>query len=184
MKKIYLLFFLIYSFSLRAEIFPIDPYIKYGKLENGLTYYIRENQTPQNKVDIKLLIKTGTIMEEDRQQGLAHLLEHMAFNGSENFPKRKIDEYLTSIGLTLGTDYNASVGHLTTNYRFTVPTKNSEHVETIIKIIADISHKLTLEPDAFERERKIVEEEWRKKYGNNKRYFDAVSYTHLRAHET
>ena len=174
MKKIYLLFFLIFSFSLKAEIFPIDPNIKYGKLENGLTYYIRENQTPQDKVNIKLLINTGSIMEEDRQQGLAHLLEHMAFNGSENFPKRKIDEYLTSIGLNLGSDYNASAGHLTTNYRFTVPTKNPEHLETVIKIISDISHKLTLEPEAFERERKIVEEEWRKQYGNNKRYFEEI----------
>ena len=88
MKKIYLLFFLIVSFNLKAEIFPIDPNIKYGKLENGLTYYIRENQNPKDKAYIKMVIKAGSVMEEEHQQGLAHLLEHMAFNGSKNFPKR------------------------------------------------------------------------------------------------
>ena len=172
MNKFYLLTFILsislYSVGNAENEFPLDPAITYGKLENGFTYYIRENQTPKDKVSIKLIIKAGSIMEEDRQQGLAHLLEHMAFNGSENFPKRKIDEYLASIGLNLGSDYNASAGHLTTNYRFTVPTKNPEHLETVIKIISEISHKLTLEPEAFERERKIVEEEWRKQYGNKK----------------
>ena len=89
--------------------FHLDPAITYGKLENGFTYYIRENQTPKDKVSIKLIIKAGSIMEEENQLGLAHLLEHMAFNGSKNFPKRKIDEYMSSIGLNIGSHYNASV---------------------------------------------------------------------------
>ena len=71
--------------------FPLDPAITYVKLENGFTYYIRENQTPKDKATIKLIIKAGSIMEEENQLGLAHLLEHMAFNGSKNFPKKKID---------------------------------------------------------------------------------------------
>ena len=70
--------------------FPLDSEITYGKLDNGFTYYIRENQTPKDKVSIKLIIKTGSIMEEENQLGLAHLLEHMAFNGSKNFPKKKL----------------------------------------------------------------------------------------------
>jgi len=82
--------------------FPLDSTITYGKLENGFTYYIRENQTPKDKVSIKLIIKAGSIMEAENQLGLAHLLEHMAFNGSKNFPKKKIDEYMSSIGLNLG----------------------------------------------------------------------------------
>ena len=83
------LFFLITP--LKAEnVFPLDPAINYGKLENGLTYYIRENSTPENKVSMRLYVKTGSIMEEDHQKGLAHLIEHMAFNGSKNFPKIKL----------------------------------------------------------------------------------------------
>lgn len=70
--------------------FPLDPAITYGKLENGLTYYIRENSTPKDKVVMKLFVNTGSVMEEEHQRGLAHLLEHMAYNGSKNFPKKKL----------------------------------------------------------------------------------------------
>ena len=174
MKKlfVYLFFLTLFSFPVKANEFPLDPAITYGKLDNGLTYYIRENEKPKDKVSIKLIIKTGSIMEEDHQLGLAHLLEHMAFNGSKNFPKRKIDEYMSSIGLNLGSHYNASTGFLKTSYDFEIPTKNKEDVEVAIKILADISKNLSLEPEAFERERKIVEEEWRRKFGDSKKYID------------
>jgi len=99
MRKIIFFFYLLIT-PLRAEsVFPLDPAINYGKLENGLTYYIRENSAPKDKAYIKMVIKAGSVMEEDHQQGLAHLLEHMAFNGSKNFPKRSIDEFMSSIGL-------------------------------------------------------------------------------------
>ena len=92
---LFLIISLTFSIVAKAENeFPLDPAITYGKLENGLTFYIRENQTPKDKVSIKLIIKAGSIMEEENQLGLAHLLEHMAFNGSKNFPKRKIDAVL------------------------------------------------------------------------------------------
>ena len=90
MKKLIFFFFLFIS-PLKAEnVFSIDPDITYGKLENGLTYYIRENNSPKEKVSIQLLLKAGSMMEEDHQRGLSHLIEHMAFNGSKNFPKRTI----------------------------------------------------------------------------------------------
>ena len=130
--KFYLLTFilsiLLYSAGNTENEFPLDPAIIYGKLENGFSYYIRENQTPKDKVSIKLIIKAGSIMEEENQLGLAHLLEHMAFNGSKNFPKRKIDEYMSSIGLNLGSHYNASVGFLKTNYVYEIPTNNDDDV--------------------------------------------------------
>ena len=95
------LFFI--SFLAKANEFPLDPNITYGKLDNDLTYYVRENQKPKDKAYIKMVIKAGSVMEEDHQQGLAHLLEHMAFNGSKNFPKRSIDEFRSYIGLNIGT---------------------------------------------------------------------------------
>ena len=154
--------------------FPLDPAITYGKLENGLTYYIRENSTPKDKVVMKLFVNTGSVMEEEHQRGLAHLLEHMAYNGSKNFPKKKIDEYLSSIGLNLGSHYNAYASFLETAYDFEIPTKNKRDIETAIQILADIAKNLDLTPEAFERERKIVEEEYRTDIGNDKRYVDEI----------
>ena len=174
MRKIIILLYLLIT-PIRAEsVFPLDPAINYGKLENGLTYYIRENSAPEDKVTIKLLIKAGSIMEEEHQRGLAHLLEHMAFNGSKNFPDKKIDEYLSSIGLNLGSHYNASVSYFKTSYDFEIPTDDKKNVETAIQILADITKNLNLTPEAFERERKIVEEEYRNDIGGYNNYIDEL----------
>ncbi|MDB9799337.1 insulinase family protein [Candidatus Pelagibacter sp.] len=176
MKKTlpYLLIITLFTLSVKANDFPLDPNITYGKLDNNLTYYIRENQKPKDKAYIKMVIKAGSVMEEEHQQGLAHLLEHMAFNGSKNFPKRSIDEFMSSIGLNIGTHYNASTGFFTTNYEYEIPTNDSKNLETVIKIFADILKNLSLEDDAFERERKIVEEEWRGDIGSDQKYLDAL----------
>ena len=174
MRKIIIFLYLLIT-PIRAEsVFPLDPAINYGKLENGLTYYIRENSAPEDKVTIKFLIKAGSIMEEEHQRGLAHLLEHMAFNGSKNFPDKKIDEYLSSIGLNLGSHYNASVSYFKTSYDFEIPTDEKKNVETAIQILADIAKNLNLTPEAFERERKIVEEEYRTDIGGYNNYFDEL----------
>ena len=165
------LFFI--SFLAKANEFPLDPNITYGKLDNDLTYYVRENQKPKDKAYIKMVIKAGSVMEEDHQQGLAHLLEHMAFNGSKNFPKKSIDEFMSSIGLNIGTHYNATTGFFTTNYEYEIPTNDPKNLATVIKIFADILKNLSLEDDAFERERKIVEEEWRGDIGAEKSYSEA-----------
>jgi len=175
-KKIFpkLLIITLFTLSVKANEFPLDPNITYGKLDNNLTYYIRENQKPKDKAYIKMVIKAGSVMEEEHQQGLAHLLEHMAFNGSKNFPKRSVDEFMSSIGLNIGTHYNASTGFFTTNYEYEIPTNDPKNLETVIKIFADILKNLSLEGDAFERERKIVEEEWRGDIGSDQKYLEAL----------
>ena len=166
---------LLFTSILKAENeFPMDAGITYGKLDNGFTYYIRENEKPEDKVYIKLVIKAGSIMEEENQLGLAHLLEHMAFNGSTNYPKNALDKFMSSIGLDLGSHYNATTGHLKTVYEYEIPTDDPINVATTIKILADIANNLTLEGEAFERERKIVEEEWRSDLGASKRYLDEL----------
>jgi len=167
--------FALFSLNLNAENqFPIDKTITYGKLDNGFTYYIRENEKPKDKAYIKLVIKAGSVMEEENQLGLAHLLEHMAFNGSTNYPKNALDKFMSSIGLDLGSHYNATTGHLKTVYEYEIPTDDPINVATTIKILADIANNLTLEGEAFERERKIVEEEWRSDLGASKRYLDEL----------
>ena len=121
---IILIIFILFSNGLRAkDQFPIDETITYGKLDNGFTYYIRNNEKPKNKVYIKLVIKAGSVMEEENQLGLAHLLEHMAFNGSKNFPKDALDKFMSSIGLDIGSHYNASTGYLETVYEYEIPTE-------------------------------------------------------------
>ena len=167
--------FILFTDILSAEEkFPIDQNIHFGKLDNGFTYYIRKNKKPKDKVYVKLVIKAGSVMEEPNQLGLAHLLEHMAFNGSKNFPKDSLDQFMSSIGLDIGSHYNASTGHLNTSYEFEIPSDSPNNIKTIIEILADISNNLSLEEVAFERERKIVEEEWRGDFGANKRYSDQL----------
>jgi len=177
-KSLLILSLVFISNSFANEL-PIDPTIKYGKLENGLTYYIRKNNTPKNKVYLKLVVKAGSLMEEDYQQGLAHLLEHMAFNGSKNFPKNEIDNFLSSIGLNLGSHFNATTGFFLTNYEFEIPLDNEENLEKGIQILSDIAGNLDLKDDQFEKERKIVEEEWRQDLGEDKNYItQLLNYLH------
>jgi len=144
---------------------PMDAKITYGKLDNGITYYVKNNQLPKNKAYVELVIKTGSLHENNEQLGLAHLLEHMAFNGSKSFPKNKIDEYLRSIGLSIGEDFNATTSYERTVYKFQIPTSDEKYLDTGIHFLSEIGSELTLEDEAFDRERKIVEEEWRKSLG-------------------
>ncbi len=99
-----------------------DPKVIKGKLPNGLTYYIRENGKPENKVELRLVVKVGSIMEDDDQQGLAHMAEHMAFNGTKNFKKNEIVSFLQDIGVGFGSDLNAYTSFDETVYILPIPT--------------------------------------------------------------
>ena len=90
-----------------SSVLPTDPKIKIGKLENGLTYYIRENKKPESRAELRLVVKAGSILEAEDQLGLAHFMEHMAFNGTKNFAKNDLVSYLQSIGVKFGADLNA-----------------------------------------------------------------------------
>ena len=106
------------SFSQTAldEKIPIDPSVVKGTLQNGLTYYIKENKKPEKKVELRLIVRVGSIMEDDDQQGLAHMAEHMAFNGTKNFKKNDIVSFLQGIGVEFGGDLNAYTGFDETVY--------------------------------------------------------------------
>ena len=113
---------------------PMDTKITYGKLDNGVTYYVKNNQLPKNKAYIELVIKAGSLHENDDQQGLAHLLEHMAFNSTKSFPKNKIDEYLRSLGLAIGADFNATTSFERTIYKFQIPTNDEKYLDAILQL--------------------------------------------------
>ena len=153
---------------------PLDKEITYGKLDNGLTYYIKKNTSPKKKATIHLIVKVGSLMEDDDQLGLAHLIEHMVFNGTKNFPKDSINEYFNSIGLSIGADFNAFTGYEKTVYKFNIPTEKKENIEKGIHILSEISNFAILDDKSFEKERKIVEEEWREDLGREKRLFDEI----------
>lgn len=160
------------SDDLSSEI-PISEDIKVGKLDNGLTYYIRKNAKPENRLELRLAVNVGSILEGDDQLGLAHFTEHMAFNGTENFEKNEIVSYLQSIGVKFGADLNAYTGFDETVYMIqSIPTDNEEFIDKGFQILADWAHAVTFEDEEIDKERGVVIEEWRRGRGAAQRMRD------------
>ena len=148
---------------------PIDPAITIGKFANGIRYYIRANKKPEKRAELRLVIKAGSILEDDDQQGMAHLVEHMAFNGTKNFPKNKTIEFMESLGMRFGADVNAYTSFDETVYMLTVPTDKPEMMDKAMLILEDWAHNLSFDPAEIEKERGVVMEEWRLGQGANMR---------------
>ncbi|MCH8125651.1 insulinase family protein [candidate division KSB1 bacterium] len=150
-------------------IMPIDAKIIKGKFDNGLTYYIRQNKKPENRVELRLVVKAGSILEDDDQQGLAHFAEHMAFNGTKNFAKQKLVNYLESIGMRFGPDLNAYTSFDETVYMLQVPTDTLKIVEKAFQILEDWASAVTFDEEEIDKERGVVIEEWRLGQGASNR---------------
>lgn len=160
------------SDDLTSEI-PVGAEIKIGKLDNGLTYYIRKNTKPENRLELRLAVNAGSMQEDDDQLGLAHFTEHMAFNGTENFEKNEIVNYLQSIGVKFGADLNAYTSFDETVYMIqSIPTDNEEFIEKGFQILADWAHAVTFEDQEIDKERGVVIEEWRRGRGASQRMRD------------
>lgn len=141
---------------------PIDPLVRYGKLPNGLTYYIRHNELPKDRADFYIAQNVGSILEEENQRGLAHFLEHMAFNGTKNFPDHSIDEFTESIGMRGGENLNAYTSFDETVYMImNAPVTKESSVDSCLLILHDWSNFITLADTAIEKERGVIREEWR-----------------------
>lgn len=140
---------------------PVDPSVKIGKLDNGLTYYIRKNTRPENKLELRLVVNAGSLLEDDDQQGLAHFTEHMAFNGSKNFEKNELVSFLQSIGVEFGADLNAYTGFNETVYILPIPTEKKENVEKAFQILEDWAGAVAFEDQEIDKERGVVLEESR-----------------------
>ena len=141
-------------------------------LSNGLSYYIRHNEEPRNRAQIALVIKAGSVHEEESQRGLAHFAEHMAFNGTERFAKQEIVEYLESIGNVFGPDVNAQTGFDDTTYWLEIPTDDSEIAETAFRILSDWAYGISFDPEEVDLESGVVLEEWRLYQGFGSRLED------------
>ena len=157
-----------------SQPLPIDPQVSIGTLANGMSYYIRHNEEPANRAQFRLAVKAGSVLEDEDQQGLAHFLEHMAFENTENFPHGQIDEFLQSIGLEFGGDLNAYTSFDQTVYSLPVPTDNAQNVETVFQIMEDWAHGIAFDPEEIDQERSIVLEELRFRGDAFSRIFDQL----------
>ena len=153
-------------------ILPVDPEITTGKLDNGLRYFIRRNGVPADRAEIWLAVNAGSVLEDENQRGLAHFIEHMAFNGTEHFAKKELVKYLESIGMRFGADINASTSFDETVYTLTVPTDKPEYVAKAFDILEDWAHGITFDPKEVDAERGVVIEEWRLGRGAEARMLD------------
>jgi len=152
---------------------PTDPNVRIGKLENGLTYYIRHNELPEDRADFYIAQKVGSILEEENQRGLAHFLEHMCFNGTTNFPGKSLINYLETIGVRFGENLNAYTSIDETVYNIAnVPVIRDGIVDSCLLILHDWANDLTLDPKEIDNERGVIHEEWRTGQGAMMRMYE------------
>ncbi len=152
-----------------SQRIPVDPKVRIGKLSNGLTYYIRQNSLPEKRVELRLVVNAGSVMEDDDQLGLAHFMEHMNFNGTKRFPKNELVSFLQSIGVEFGADLNAYTSFDETVYILPVPTDKPGLLDKGLEILEDWAHNATLDSLEIEKERGVVIEEWRLSRGADER---------------
>ena len=171
MKKLMMLFLACLAMgSATAQMqlapMPADPELRTGKLPNGITYYIRHNEKPKGQADFYILHNVGAIQENDSQQGLAHFLEHMAFNGTKNLEGKTVIEYLEKIGVNFGRNLNAATSWDYTVYQMTdVPTSRQGIIDSALLILHDWSHFIALQPEEIDSERGVIMEELRTRDG-------------------
>ena len=151
---------------------PTDPDVKVGKLPNGLTFYIRKNAEPKNRAELRLVIRAGSVLETDAQQGLAHFMEHMEFNGTKNFPKNELVNFLQSSGVRFGADLNAYTSFDETVYQLPVPTDSANVFEQSMQILEDWAHNASLDSVEIDKERGVILEERRLGQGAQQRLRD------------
>ena len=180
MKNLFKIFTLLFAFMFSANSMaqqmpelPLDPAVRYGKLENGLTYYIRHNAEQKGLADFYIAQKVGAVQEEDNQRGLAHFLEHMCFNGSEHFPNRDdLVKYCESIGVKFGINMNAYTACDETLYNISDVPVTPENVEGMLNILYDWAAGITLSGEEIDKERGVIKEEWRMRNSGEERIYE------------
>ena len=146
----------------QVQSLPVDSLVRQGVLPNGLTYFIRHNETPKGQADFYIAQKVGSILENDSQRGLAHFLEHMCFNGTQNFPGNKLITWLESVGVKFGQNLNAYTSIDETVYNISnVPTERESVQDSCLLILHDWADGLLLDGNEIDKERGVIHEEWR-----------------------
>jgi len=173
MRRLLVLFLLLLPVATAAQQtadrLPVDPNVTVGTLPNGLRYYIRVNTRPEKRAELRLAVNAGSILEDETQQGLAHFVEHMAFNGTKNFAKQEIVGYLESIGMRFGSHLNAYTSFDETVYMLQLPTDDAEALRTGVRILGEWAHNVTFDAAEVDKERGVVIEEWRLGQGADER---------------
>lgn len=144
-----------------ATKIPLDPRVKSGKLSNGMMYFIMQNKKPENRAELRLVVNAGSVCEDDDQKGLAHFVEHMAFNGTKNFPRQELIDYVQLIGMKFGPDLNAYTSFDETVYMLQVPTDKKEILEKGLLILQDWGSNISFVDEEIDKERGVIWEEWR-----------------------
>ena len=157
-----------------SDAMPTDPQIGRGTLPNGLRYYVRANRKPEKRAELRLVVKAGSILEDEDQQGLAHFVEHMAFNGTSHFPKHEIVSFLESLGMRFGADINAYTSFDETVYTLTLPSDKPGTLDRAMLILEDWAHNVSFDPVEIDKERGVVIEEWRGRRGAGARVQDKM----------
>ena len=156
-----------------AQVIAVDPQIRVGQLPNGLRYFVRANAQPRGRAELRLVVNAGSVLEDDNQRGMAHFVEHMAFNGTEHFPGQDVVTFIQGLGLRFGAHVNAHTSFDETVYQLQIPTDRVTVIDRSLLIMEDWAHKVSFEPDAVDRERGVVLEEWRQGLGAASRVRDA-----------
>ena len=173
MRRLTLLILTFVALMARGQILPMDPTVRCGKLDNGLTFYIVPNKNTGEKAEFYIVQRVGSILEEEHQRGLAHFLEHMAFNGTKNFPGKSLITYLEGNGVRFGVDINAYTAFDQTVYSISnVPTQRTGLVDSCLLILHDWSGYITLDAEEIDAERKVIHEEWRTKRSVRDRIYE------------
>src|SRR3954465_7893463 len=166
------------SYSLSQQM-PVDPEVLVGGLPNGLRFYIRPNDKPARQAELRLVVKAGSVLEDEDQRGLAHFVEHMQFEGSRHFPGQGINDFLGSLGLSIGADANAATSFDDTQYTLRVPTDIPGVLDRALTVLEDWAGGATFDPAAIERQRAIVLSEWRMNLGADERVGDKIRRVQL-----
>jgi zinc protease len=148
---------------------PTDPAIRIGRLDNGVAYWVRSHATPPGKIAFWLHVGTGSVNEEDGQEGIAHYLEHMAFNGTEHFPPGELVTYFESLGLRFGQHQNAFTSFNQTTYIISLPNTDAETIDKGLLFLADVAFRMRLSETEIDQERNVVLEEKRSRKGVGQR---------------
>src|SRR5437667_6328962 len=166
------------SYALGDQM-PVDPEVLVGALPNGLRFYVRPNGKPARQAELRLVVKAGSVLEDDDQRGLAHFVEHMLFEGTKHFPGQGINGFLGSLGLSIGADANAATSFDETQYTLRVPTDVPGVLDRALTILEDWAVGATFDPSGIERQRAIVLAEWRMNLGADERIADKVRHVQL-----
>ncbi|MBI9055701.1 MAG: insulinase family protein [Bacteroidales bacterium] len=167
---IYSLIILCFSTNVHGQELSPDPALLHGKLENGISYYIKNNKNPENIVELRLIVNIGSVYENDAEQGFAHFVEHMCFNGTKNFPNNEVISTLESKGMRFGRQFNAYTSFAETVYQLTIPvSENKNLLNTGFQVLEDWAHQVTFEDKEIEKERGVILQELRTGQGSDQR---------------